>query len=402
MEKQVSFTKAFIDQIPLPDKRIEYQDLRLPELRLRVTPTGVKSFSVFKRPAGKKPIRVTLGRFPGVSVDQARKLALKNLALLADGLNPNEAKRIESMQDVTLLEVYERYKASKKLKPTTLSGYESTYRCHLSVLGKKPLLSITRPVVSKLHSSISSPGQADLAMRLLRALFNFARLEFLRDDGTSIFVENPVDIISHRRQWNNLGRRHTHLRRAELPKFYEALKLVSDKGTATASSICDSMLFALFTGLRRNEILSLKWGDIDFENKIFLVTNTKNGQDLELPITDITAGILERASKRFQTDYVFGADNAYGRICEPKKVLNQIKLLSESECGYHDLRRTFATTAEELDVGTYKLKRLMNHCSGRDDVTAGYIILTAETLRPTLERIQNTLIGRLHEGSLRV
>lgn len=66
-----------------------------------------------------------------------------------------------------------------------------------------------------------------------------------------------------------------------------------------------------------------------------------------------------------------------------------------THCDFHDLRRTFATTAEFLDVGSYKLKRVMNHSTGRDDVTAGYIILTAETLRQSVEKIQSYLSLRV-------
>ena len=73
----------------------------------------------------------------------------------------------------------------------------------------------------------------------------------------------------------------------------------------------------------------------------------------------------------------------------------KIKGLSATHCDFHDLRRTFATTAEHLDVGTYKLKRLMNHSTGRDDVTAGYTILTAETLRQSAEKIQSYFFQRM-------
>ncbi len=60
----------------------------------------------------------------------------------------------------------------------------------------------------------------------------------------------------------------------------------------------------------------------------------------------------------------------------------------------------FATTAEHLDVGSYKLKRLMNHSTGRDDVTAGYIIFTAETLRQSAEKIQSYFSQRMARSNV--
>ena len=53
----------------------------------------------------------------------------------------------------------------------------------------------------------------------------------------------------------------------------------------------------------------------------------------------------------------------------------------------HDLRRTFCSVAETIGVGTYTLKRLLNHKTSRSDVTAGYTVLTAEELREPAEKI---------------
>jgi integrase len=57
----------------------------------------------------------------------------------------------------------------------------------------------------------------------------------------------------------------------------------------------------------------------------------------------------------------------------------------------HDLRRTFATTAEQV-VSYSELKRLMNH-STDDDVTQGYITITAEKLRAPMQRVTDALLA---------
>ncbi|CDZ77228.1 hypothetical protein BN59_03649 [Legionella massiliensis] len=56
----------------------------------------------------------------------------------------------------------------------------------------------------------------------------------------------------------------------------------------------------------------------------------------------------------------------------------------------HDLRRTFATTAESLDLPAYALKRLLNH-KMTNDVTAGYIMRDVERLRTPMQRIADHL-----------
>ncbi|AJQ96930.1 tyrosine-type recombinase/integrase [Gynuella sunshinyii] len=397
MERQFNFTKQAIEDLPLPETRIEYRDEKIPELRLRVTATGVKSFSVFKRVSGGSPVRITLGKYPGLSPVRARTLALKHLADLCDGVNPNEQRRVEAMSAVTLGEAFEGYKLSRKLKVSTLRGYEGVVSNHLKKLVDKSLKDIDRRVVADIHAGIASKAQADLTMRVLRAIFNFAKDEYRYKDGSSIFPENPTEVLSHRKQWNNVPRRHTHIRPKELSDFYEALSTVRSQETPTGQSVCDAMLFALLTGLRRGEIFGLKWSEVNLRAAIFTIPGhkTKNGLPLELPITKQIDKLFQKQKSRISSEYVFAAENEYGQVREPKKVVAKVKTLSGTRCDFHDLRRTFATTAEHLDVGSYKLKRLMNHSTGRDDVTAGYVILTAETLRPSAEKIQNFLIGMM-------
>lgn len=395
MERQFNFTKQAIEELPQPQSRIEYRDERIPELRLRVTPAGVKSFSVYKRVSGGRPVRVTLGKYPGLTPVRARSLALKHLAELSDGVNPNEQRRVEALSVITLAEVYSAYRDSRNLKETTLRGYDGVIRNHLRDFEPRPLKELDRRSVIDIHAAIDSKAQADLTMRVLRAIFNFAKYEYCYQDGSSIFPENPVEILSHRKQWNNVRRKQTHLRPGELPIFYKALQKVKEQETPTGRSICEAMLFALLTGLRRGEIFSLKWTDVDLRSKIFTVYDTKNGLPLELPVTDRVHELLERLRRGPLSDYVFAAENEYGQVKEPKKVVAKVKVESKAHCDFHDLRRTFATTAEHLDIGSYKLKRLMNHATGRDDVTAGYTILTAETLRSAAGKIQGYFYDRM-------
>ena len=392
MPIEINFTKKAIENIPTPEKRTEYKDQKIPELHLRVSPSGSKSFSVYTRLPRSKPVRVTLGKFPNLTPDRARVIALKQLADICEGINPNERRRVDALSMITLRQAYKKYMETKDLKPKTIYGYESVFKCHLGDLHDRPLRQITRDVIARVHRNIPSDAQADLTMRVLRAVFNFARGEYIKEDGSSLFPENPVEVLSHRKQWNNVGRKQTHLRKSELPRFFDVLEQIRTLETPTGQSICDALLLALLTGLRRGEIFDLCWTDVDMEAEIFTARDTKNGLSLELPLTPYVAEIFRKSKLRMETDYVFAADNSYGQIREPKKVVNKVKKLSGYHCGFHDLRRTFATTAEYCDIGTYKLKRLMNHATGRDDVTAGYTILTAETLRGAAMKVQSSLL----------
>ena len=76
---------------------------------------------------------------------------------------------------------------------------------------------------------------------------------------------------------------------------------------------------------------------------------------------------------------------------EPKKAIAKVREASGVSFTLHDLRRTFITVAEGLDISSYTLKRLLNHKNNRD-VTAGYIVLNAERLRQPMERISSYIL----------
>lgn len=392
MESLINLNVVTIENLPIPAiHRVEYRDKKLPELRLRITPSGIKTFSVFKRMHGGKPVRVTLGKFPDLSPTKAKILTRQCLAELVTGNNPNQAKKVNELRNITVLEAHKKYVAAKPLKQTTLRDYTTLLKCQLKDISNKRLVDITRDDIEKTHKNTRSKARADYSMRLLRALINFINNESAALTDEPLIQVNPVNVLSHKMKWNNVGRKNTHIRLTGLPDFHDALEFVRANETNTGKSICDALLFALLTGLRKNEILNLKWSDINMKGLFFTIRETKNGEELELPITPALEKALDNRRKELLTSYVFSAENQYGQIRTPRKVVQKVKELSGTNCDFHDLRRTFATTAEHLDIGNYKLKRLMNHASNRYDVTAGYTIMTSETLRYSSIKIQSQL-----------
>jgi hypothetical protein len=157
MAEKFNFIKSKLDALDLPDgkKRNYYYDEKINGLVLQVTASGVKSFQVYKK-IKSEPVRVTLGRYPAMTIDQARKLAQAKLSELAEGINPNQVKKEDKAKEITLREVLTDYlKARKTLKPRTIKDYTSLIdNGHLSDWKDKPLISITRDMVERKHIQI--------------------------------------------------------------------------------------------------------------------------------------------------------------------------------------------------------------------------------------------------------
>src|SRR5437762_12968638 len=79
---RLRFNKTSLERLSLPTrgKRATYYDTEVLGLQLRVTDRGVKSFCVFRRSKRRNPERITIGRFPSLSVEQARSKAKRYLA----------------------------------------------------------------------------------------------------------------------------------------------------------------------------------------------------------------------------------------------------------------------------------------------------------------------------------
>jgi integrase len=134
------------------------------------------------------------------------------------------------------------------------------------------------------------------------------------------------------------------------------------------------------------------WKNIDLKELSFTIEDTKNHANHTLPITPFLYEILVEQMNIKKNDFVFPSFDGNGPIIEPRKIMNKI---SES-CGLswtlHDLRRTFITVAESLDVPAYALKRLLNHKTNNSDVTGGYIVIDVERLRGPMNTISNYFI----------
>ena len=92
MTKEVNFTVPWLDKLKPPAQREDYRDKSTRGLQLRVSPTGVKSFSYAFR-FGSKMGRVTLGKYPDLDLKTARQKTDEFRRLVSLGIDPRSEKR---------------------------------------------------------------------------------------------------------------------------------------------------------------------------------------------------------------------------------------------------------------------------------------------------------------------
>lgn len=455
VNQSVKLTKLVVDKAPLPEAgQLIIRDTELKGFGLRVTAGGSKSFILEKRIKGRVR-RLTIGRYPGITAEQARKEAQKLLGHIITGRDPMAERAQAKIQGVTLAKAFDDFlKARANLKERTQYDYRRLMKVAFPDWQRKPLTSITKDMVAKRHGKLGEhhgEAYANLAMRFLRALLNFARAQYEDPAGHSLLFENPVARLTHTRAWYRIDRRQTVIKPHQLPAWYQAVsdlksgRLRNEKKSKKAKNpytdntrraispvngifrnglnpvngvksvnekyppekpvnekppklnpteiVADYLLLLLFTGLRRQEAATLRWDNVDLVGRTLTIPDPKNHEPLTLPLSDFVFTLLkERQAKAKKDDeYVFPGAGAQGYLIEPRRHIERVSKASGVSFSLHDLRRTFITIAESLDIPAYAIKRLVNHKMTRD-VTAGYIISDVERLRRPMQQITDFLM----------
>src|SRR5271157_1226857 len=260
--RSLNFTKKTIDRLPSPTamglsaaKHVYFRDTRVPGLCLRVSSTGGKVF-VFYRKIASRPERIVLGKYPDLTIEQARGMASKNNSVIATGGNPANSKR-EIRDEMTLKELFAQFGEYYGQQKRTWSEMQRQFNVYLHKWHLRRISSITKLDVVALHARLGrerGPYTANRTIELLCSIFNRA-IEW----GWS--HENPAARI----RANKEIKRERFLLPEELPQFFRALDAEPNK------DIRDYIYLSLFTGGRRSNVAAMSWPQINFNRAVWSI-----------------------------------------------------------------------------------------------------------------------------------
>lgn len=401
--EKTKLTKTFVESLTLsPNKQVFYRDSELIGFALRVTSSKV--YVAERRIGnGKSSVRVTIGKHGDITVQQARAQACILLAQMAQGVNPNAQKKQAKTksttqysiknQSSTLLNVYNIYQNERSLKPKTLKDYQQCVDDYFVDWKNIPLKSITTTMIQDRHTQLSerSQARANLAMRFLSAIFNFAR-EY------DFNINNPVKILSTNKSWNKIKNKKACITQEQLHQWVDTVLSTSWTGQSyynqNGYTNQDFLLIILLTGLSREETESLTWTHIDFKNKMIQYPNPKNGEPMRLPMGEMLHYILkERFARSCGTAYVFQVRQGQGHITNRSKAREKIAKISGIPLTYHDLKRTFAHLAYGLNMSSYTSKKLVQHHLDDSDWTNRDVQVSFDVLQSAMNKIENVILS---------
>lgn len=383
---KIVFSSSAIGNLPTPAAgRDIWHDAKTPGLQLRVTHTGTKTFSWFRRMPHGDMERVTLGRWPDLNVEEARRHAARLSGGAADGINPAE-KRRDANLEMTFADLFQIYMARwAKVRKATWRDDESKYRIHLIPLHQKRLSAITRRDVATIHSKIGmdQPTFANRVLALVSKVFNVAT-EYGLWDG-----DNPAKGIRHFREQS----RDRFLSGDELMRFMDSLNEEPD-------FLKSFFLVTLMTGARRANVMAMRWEDLDLNGEVWKIPITKNGRPVHVPlvpmVTRVLAGLREAGQ---ESEWVFSSKKSTsGHIVNPDKAWDRIIARAGIEDAHiHDLRRTMGSWQAITGASLPIIGKSLGHQS--QQATAIYARLDLDPVRAAMGKAASAMEEAMTGGT---
>ena len=384
------FTDTTIQNIPKPAKRIE-KPAGMTGLYLVVQPTGAKSWAVRYRANGK-PVKMSLGSYPQVSLADANAAASKIVEAVQKGKNP-AAEKIKAKQEKaeaqadrrdkldTLIGAYEKRSLSKLksgkqakdfldrlvLRPWEVKGIKH------EGWADRDIDDIAKRDIRDLIDRIADSGRLTTANRVLAHFHAFLNWCISRD----IIAANPAAGVEAAQDEQVRDR---FLSDDEIRLFWRTCD-------AIGQPFGPLFKFLLLTGQRRGEVAAMTEGEISGGVWHLEAIRTKNGRAHDVPLSSAALAVLEgvtRFPSRRNDPYIFtttGQTPVSGFSKAHAAVHAKMLELAQQDAGegaaieskpwrLHDLRRTCATGLASLRIPVRVTEAVLNHVSG----TAGGIV----------------------------
>ena len=150
------------------------------------------------------------------------------------------------------------------------------------------------------------------------------------------------------------------------------------------------MAFAACTGVRRGEMLSLKWADVNLEQRRLYLRNTKNGAVRILPLSDAALQVLGTLPNGLADGLVFAGVKELSHSITTTQIFRKVGI---KDASFHTLRHTAASWLVQQGVDLYAVGKLLGHKSAR--MTERYAHLSPDYMALAVGKLNGIMSGML-------
>ena len=219
----------------------------------------------------------------------------------------------------------------------------------LPVLGDRCLEEITPKMIEDYRLRRERQGRTTATINRDHALL---KAMFTKAINLGLMKENPAKRV----------RLEKEIPRMRFLTREEVHRLVEASENKWAPYLRPIIIMAVNTGMRRGEILSLRWEDVDFDRRVISIKRTKNDQPREIPMTDWLFEALcdwrKKSQKRLDNGFVFSNNNGHPLTKFYKAFHVALKKANIRDFRFHDLRHTFASHMRMAGLDILEIKEL--------------------------------------------
>ncbi|MEH6696684.1 MAG: site-specific integrase [Hyphomonas sp.] len=392
MQKKI--TKRNVDATEVEARDVFVWDTEVKGFGLKVTPKGRKVYLLQYRLPGTSTRRYTIGVHGAPwTPDGARNEAITLLSQVLRGEDPAEARQA-IRADPTIAQLCDLYLAEgvATKKASTVSADRARIERHLKpLLGRKQLRSLARADISRFLSDVSAgktavdertrkrgraivrggPVAANRALATLSAILAFANERGLRAD-------NPVRGVKKFKE----GKRARFLSNEEIARLGEALREAESRGVNSYAIAAIRLL--ILTGCRKNEVLALRWEEVDLSSGALRLSDSKTGAKQVLLGAPARA-ILAELPRQFANPYVICGRTPAEHLVGLQKVWVGVRAKAGlCDVRLHDLRHSFASVAARSGESLLIIGKVLGHSTAA--ATSRYAHLSNDPIRVAVEK----------------
>ena len=351
-------------------------------LSVHVTPSGIVSWRYRYRFDGKATTQV-LGKYPDMSLAEARISHQKSKSLLRDGVNPTAVKKLEKLEKEKELQ-QETIKSKNTFRAIseewieqqgekwganhTKAVLKTLERDAFPVIGNIRIDTLTPPQILEVIRTIEARGSYEIASKVLQRISAVCRYAV----QTGMAMYNPAadmrGVLKTRRVVHRAA-----LQENELPEFLQILHSSNEHIITKAA-----LLFTIHTAARTGEVRFAIWKEIDIPSREWQIPADRMKMKLPhtVPLTDQTVMILEAMkahSVNGDEGLVFpGIKTPYKPLSENTMLYAMYRLGYHSRATVHGFRAVFSTIANESGLfDKDAIERQLAHQEG-NKVRAAY------------------------------
>jgi integrase len=287
-------------------------------------------------------------------VGESKRLAERVYAKRKAELVENKFFDKRKVSKTKLSELVELYLEYSKTHKRSYERDRSSTKTLLKYMGDRKLNQITplriEEYIKTRLNQISyrkkgkvSPATVNRELACLKHMFTKA-IEW------SLIYQNPVKKVK------SLKERNKRLRFLSAEEIEKLLNCCS-------GYLMPIVKMAIFSGMRKSEILNLKWKDVDFHNNLILLTDTKSGKRREIPLNRTLKEVMLSVPRHFKSDYIFCHQDGKPYSDLRKSFNTTLKKAGIEDFTFHDLRHTFASHMVMNGVDINTLKEILGHSS---------------------------------------